>query len=216
MSKLPEPFQQEQHSHKKLERNCEMTNVIDLTESCPVIDLVDAFNTSNERKFKARCPKKASRTPIKGRRLLKLEVGVISRFHQPDFVGVCTQVCEALANHSHIYVGNEADYDAIPHQFRTHCTHRHNDVLPQHPTVEARRAITVVLYRKMQSLETSIGFQTFLDESQLLHAQGLHNRLTALEQQIQQMNAHFHNFQANFQAIFNHLGIPVPPPPPRN
>lgn len=133
-----------------------MINVIDLTESCPVVDLVHTFNiSSNERNFKARCPKKASRTPIKRGRLLKSAssgagaLGVPSgtpptnnsssslathnhtskmnqgfRFDHPAFVGVCTQVCEALANHTHIYVGNEDDYDAIPQQFRTHCTQR--------------------------------------------------------------------------------------------
>eukprot|EP01031_Cornospumella_fuschlensis_P030200 gene30200-36479_t len=98
-------------------------------------------------------------------------------FQHPNVVAVCTQVCEALAQHTYLYAGNEEDYYAIPEEFRTYCAQRLNEVLPQPPTAEACKVITVTIYRQLQSLETSIGLQTFLDEQLLQDTRGQNSGL---------------------------------------
>ena len=172
----------------------------------------------------------------------------------PEFSALFHQVNDAIVNHTHIYVGNDDEYAAIPAAFRQAATQRKcslckirlsclsflvtlnflemNAVLGA-PNASAIRAITVVLYRRLQSLhEVSnevFSFQSLTEHPKvfsfesltehpnavLVDAHGLHNRVRNYRvaynglckvRSVDQLQ----NLEAGLNAIMDHLGIAHP------
>jgi len=133
----------------------------------------------------------------------------------PTFTALYNQVQTALNDHILVSVADNNEYEAIPQPFRASMTAVLNNVLGNNHDQICRRAISILIYRRLRGFDSVINLNSFTQGPNpvLVDATGMNNRLNQLENQvlqIQQMQAQMQAQQAQMQNtldnIAHHLG----------